>query len=102
MKPGQKKEQQKKQDQLTKQQQQQQKEKQKYGPTRNNERETGKPPESRIGELYQRLIARDQWGLLPRKMQDKIRNSQDKEPPPKYRRILKRYYERLAKERSGS
>ena len=92
MKPEQQKQQQQKDQQAQKQKEN---EKEKYGPTRNNESRDGKPPKNKIGALYQKLLANDQWGLLPPKLRERIRNAQAKEFPTRYRQILEKYYEKM-------
>ena len=42
------------------------------------------------------LHDKEQWGLLPEKLQDAVRSSRDKEFPVEYRRVIAAYYKRIA------
>jgi hypothetical protein len=97
MKPGGQKpeDQQKNKDKLSKEEKQSEQDKEKYGPTRNDQTKDGKPPQNTIGALYKKLLANGQWGSLPPKLRNRIRNSQAKEFPTRYRQILEKYYEKM-------
>jgi hypothetical protein len=66
-----------------------------YGPTRNDQSSEGKNPPSKVHNLREAIGSNEQWGLLPKKLQEIMNSSQDKEFPPEYREVIAEYYKRL-------
>ncbi len=68
----------------------------KDGKVENNQTAEGKLPPAKVGELLEKLLTADQWGLLPKKLQEEVRNSSGKEFPVEYREIISKYYKKMA------
>ena len=56
----------------------------------------GKNPPSKESKFLELLLKSDQWGLLPPKLQEEVRNSEGKEFPLEYREIIYKYYQKMA------
>ena len=94
MKPGQKQERQE-------QQKSDQNPEENPGETRNDKVADGELPKSKVAKLWQKLLGKEQWGLLPQKLREKMNSSEGKQYPREYRGIIKRYYERMGKLSNG-
>ena len=66
------------------------------GKTTNDARDQKKIPSSKTATLDEKLDAIERWGLLPKRVVEKMRASSGKEYPAEYREIISRYYERLS------
>ena len=67
------------------------------GETRNDQVADGVLPESKVAKLWAKLLGKDQWGLLPKKLREKMNSSEGKQYPREYRGIIQQYFKRMGK-----
>jgi len=64
--------------------------------TKNDTVAEGKLPNSKVAELLRKLMGDDEWGRLPKKLQEDVGSVNAREFPREYREIISRYYKRMA------
>ena len=67
-----------------------------------SEERTGDPRDAQVPTLMQRRLVDEVWGHLPARLRQKLQNIYSEKTLPQYEDLVRRYFEALAEENSGS